>query len=507
MLPPDVKFYRPLTPFQPKCLVELEMLRFSQEIRRKQDWDVKVHKEGIAEKWMAEAVTQGMRPEAAQYVIDEVKFYSTQKDGNLEPGPVDGTWIAKDLIDGETLTKFKKLVAEGLENVPTEEKDFHPGSDDLVVDLVHPSLYCYVEDRSVLSKTENVSQELLPKETPSSPKRPCNWNVDPPSGKYRWMPAEVSLKDEKVAFDSYINNLHPIKHQELYSTIGDIFKQFIPLFNASLTDVASSNFRDRINLSSFTWYDQEFDFDQEFADDDDQEELYQAFQANRPILPVPVEAFKAPEKLDMRVVDLNGEQLQVIVKLANIELTPEKPKYNGGSWHVEGIAEERIVATGIYYYEMENITESKLMFRQSVDDPNYEQGDDRGVAAIYGMESFNPCNQELGHLISSEGLSVVFPNTYQHRVKPFGLVDKTKPGFRKILVFFLVDPTTKIISTGNVQPQQLDWDDVRDDDREGATMTRKEAEEFREKLMFERKYARDTYEKEYYEREFSLCEH
>jgi hypothetical protein len=24
------------------------------------------------------------------------------------------------------------------------------------------------------------------------------------------------------------------------------------------------------------------------------------------------------------------------VKLANIELTPDKPEYDGGSWHVEG---------------------------------------------------------------------------------------------------------------------------------------------------------------------------
>ena len=28
--------------------------------------------------------------------------------------------------------------------------------------------------------------------------------------------------------------------------------------------------------------------------------------------------------------------LQVVVKLANIELTPEKPTYEGGTWHVEG---------------------------------------------------------------------------------------------------------------------------------------------------------------------------
>jgi hypothetical protein len=30
-------------------------------------------------------------------------------------------------------------------------------------------------------------------------------------------------------------------------------------------------------------------------------------------------------------------KLQVIVKLANIVLTPNKPAYAGGKWHVEGI--------------------------------------------------------------------------------------------------------------------------------------------------------------------------
>ena len=30
------------------------------------------------------------------------------------------------------------------------------------------------------------------------------------------------------------------------------------------------------------------------------------------------------------------EGLQIIVKLANIHLTPEKPEYEGGTWHVEG---------------------------------------------------------------------------------------------------------------------------------------------------------------------------
>lgn len=56
------------------------------------------------------------------------------------------------------------------------------------------------------------------------------------------------------------------------------------------------------------------------------------------VLPEPDE-FKprfAPESaLDMRK-EFGQRGLQVIVKLANIYLTREKPIYNGGTWHVEG---------------------------------------------------------------------------------------------------------------------------------------------------------------------------
>jgi len=34
--------------------------------------------------------------------------------------------------------------------------------------------------------------------------------------------------------------------------------------------------------------------------------------------------------------DYEGKPLQIIVKLANIHLTPQKPEYKGGKWHVEG---------------------------------------------------------------------------------------------------------------------------------------------------------------------------
>ena len=46
---------------------------------------------------------------------------------------------------------------------------------------------------------------------------------------------------------------------------------------------------------------------------------------------------------------------------------------------------------------------------------------------------------------------------YQHQVQPFKLEDPTKPGHRKILVFFLVDPTQKVPSATDVAPQQHEW--------------------------------------------------
>jgi Protein of unknown function (DUF4246) len=47
------------------------------------------------------------------------------------------------------------------------------------------------------------------------------------------------------------------------------------------------------------------------------------------------EPLREPKKLSLHE-RFGKHGLQVIVKLANIELTPENPKYHGGVWHVEG---------------------------------------------------------------------------------------------------------------------------------------------------------------------------
>lgn len=50
------------------------------------------------------------------------------------------------------------------------------------------------------------------------------------------------------------------------------------------------------------------------------------------------------------------------------------------------MANEAIISTGIYYYDETNVTDSSLAFRMAVDDPrNYEQHDEIGVKAAYGI--------------------------------------------------------------------------------------------------------------------------
>ena len=109
-------------------------------------------------------------------------------------------------------------------------------------------------------------------------------------------------------------------------------------------------------------------------------------------------------------------------------------------------------------------------------------------------------------MITKTHRSVAFPNLYQYKVQPFKLEDPTKPGHRKILFLFLVDPTQKVLSTTDVAPQQNEWvtEAMHNAGQDSAfaklptelltmisnenegTMTRLEAEKYREEMMSER---------------------
>ncbi|WP_332909559.1 DUF4246 domain-containing protein [Nocardia yamanashiensis] len=472
---------------------EREMMRLSAGIRGKSRWFDKMHDAEIVAGWTREAAEQGLTDAQIRYVLAELAHYAELRDeaDGIEVSAVDGVWQSDSLI-GDGLRSRLREAVRVLEEVPAEELDWHPGSDEQVLDLVHPSLFCLV--RSVSPVDDAVWQG--PRE------RDARYAH---SEKFQWLPTDVEVGADGVAvFRSYVNNVDPVAHAELESVLPLLFARVRPLFENVLSDLRNPK-PVRIKTNPWSWYDNapdkpvEPDEDDEDQDEDAYDEYRQAYEEwwhhRRPVVPDAPE-YTPPAAVDR--IDLRG-RLQVIVKLANIHLTPEKPEYLGGSWHVEGMLNESIVATAIYYWESENITDSHLSFRAAIDEPNYEQNDHPGISEVFGLSDEDPLNQFLGSVPTTPGRCLAFPNILQHRVGPFALADPTRPGHRKMLAFFLVDPATTITSTADVPPQQP-WSPT-------STMTLEQARTYREELMRERKFFIGAHNEELYEREFSLCEH
>ncbi|MFC8276728.1 DUF4246 domain-containing protein [Streptomyces sp. NPDC057271] len=482
---------------QPRTLRELQMMECSAHIRAKEGWFDKMNDADIVARWTQEAVAQGLTEAQVRHVLAELAHYAALRDGRtgVEMSAVDGVWQSDTLVDDKLRTRLREAV-EVLEQVPEAERDWHPGSDGQVLDLVHPSLFCLVREasgapeRAWQNPTDRYSKHEF-------------------SERFQWLPTDVEVGDDgDVAFRSYVNNVHPEKHRELASVLPDLFGRMRPLLENVLTDLRHPRPL-RIEADPYGWYDSEPEYPDKssYSDDEAYAEARRAWgrahddwwENRRPVIP-DSPAFTPPEPADAAArVDLRGRSLQVIVKLATLHLTPDKPEYPGGSWHVEGMMNERIVSTGIYYWDSENITESRLSFRAALDDPDYEQNDDNGLREVYGLEDEDALNQVLGSAATPAGRCLAFPNILQHRVGSFRLVDPTRPGHRKILAFFLVDPSERIVSTSDVPPQQP-WSDT-------STMTLEQAKSYREQLMQERKFFVDEHNEQLYEREFSLCEH
>ncbi|WP_424215005.1 DUF4246 domain-containing protein [Streptomyces sp. BI20] len=481
----------------PRTLAELRMIACGAHIRSKPGWFEKMRDAEVLARWGREAAEQGLTEAQVRHVLAELAHYAGLRDGRtgVEVSAVDGVWQSDALLDDDLRARLRAAVRV-LEQVPEAERDWHPGSDGQVLDLVHPSLFCLVREVS------------------GAPERA--W-VDPTGGRaghefsarFQWLPTDVDVsEDGGVSFRSYVNNVHPEAHRELAGVLPELFGRLLPLWENVLTDLRHPR-PPRIEPDPYGWYDSEpvypnkADFPDYGAHQDAlsawEEAMDLWWEERRPVLPDAPE-FTAPEVPDGDArVSLRGRRLQVVVKLATIHLTPEKPEYPGGSWHVEGMLNERIVSTGICYWDAENVTESRLGFRAAVHDPDYQQNDDNGMREVYGLENEGALNQVLGSAATPAGRCLAFPNVLQHRVAPFRLADPERPGHRKILAFFLVDPAAEIVSTSDVPPQQP-W-------ARTSTMTLDQARAHREELMRERKFFVDAHNEQVYEREFSLCEH
>ncbi|PYI01145.1 hypothetical protein BO78DRAFT_379544 [Aspergillus sclerotiicarbonarius CBS 121057] len=184
--------------------------------------------------------------------------------------------------------------------------------------------------------------------------------------------------------------------------------------------------------------------------------------------------------------------LQVMVEMDSIELTPETSTYSNGSWQLPGQLNEHIVAVAMFAYDVHNITEPRIAFRQYTRlhgcyyqyheeratgqsvlpdcKPAHRQGKSMGVeyTAIEQILGFpsqylsidnhqNPPFQDAGSVATPQGRLITFPNVLEHRVEPFKLADPTIPGHYRSIKLYLVDPHYRVCSTRNVPPQQHHW--------------------------------------------------
>ena len=81
----------------------------------------------------------------------KAKAKAFQENGGLV-SVFDGDVVKSDTIIPPDLQAALKVAVEPLENVPKHLKDWHPGSDDVVLDLVNPSLFPLVYGRTKVLK-------------------------------------------------------------------------------------------------------------------------------------------------------------------------------------------------------------------------------------------------------------------------------------------------------------------------------------------------------------------
>jgi hypothetical protein len=336
---------------------------------------------------------------------------------------------------------------------------------------------------------------------PETPQKWDLWKRKYERSQYQWLPTYFNvMRDGTVNIQDYINNLSPRQaYEPLYTALAGLFSHALPLIESTC---AYANAARKAMRGT--------DGDPEQVDNYGQQE------------------YRLPTLPDERQ-SLRGKSLQVITKIVDYDLAPGDSFEE--DWHIEGMPHEGIVATCLYILDHDDdLLGGDLDFKRSFFeheanhmDSNVSQHRNRAWE-----KAFEDGLKPLGRVATPEGRLIVFPNSHVHRVmrlsalsspvgywvngnvEPFDSDDEddglcissgveeeeedavmaaaatedacpscseTPKSHRRIVVFFIVDPDHRIMSTREVAPQQV---------AAGGQMTLDEAMSHRLKLVEER---------------------
>ncbi|KAJ2595950.1 hypothetical protein GGF39_003637 [Coemansia sp. RSA 1721] len=484
-----------------KTTTEIVMIQASAKIRSKPEWEDELDNETIREQWIAEMKSKDeLNDKQAAYVIAELFYYAKLQAAARSCGSdaklslVNMLWYMDIPENSDLAQEFNASLSKMLEKLPKDQYCRPPKNKyDVFEQIVDPSLYSLVyESTPILPKPMISPQEAL--HLPSFGAVPgsiddwrqavCDLNASmakkdkdddsektttpatnfvPFNEKYleltdptarHWLPTDIYVnQDGSVDFRSYINNIHPEEHADMYVSISKIISKAIPLFEQALTDWEHP--RDlRIPYD----YNNCLEFPTEhpaklggkfdgYSEEFDENAYYQAVDEWRDTIidttPDP-EEFVEPKR-PLVPYSLRNKNLQVVVEITDKDMI------------LFDTATESIVATAVYYYKVRNENPLSIELLEAIKSDMFMIGDAYDFLAHGTLfeastgDKAESYTQPAGEIDPKQGRLICYPNVYKQNNR-FCPSDSLKS-----LTIYFVDPSVRIVSTAIVPPQQKDW--------------------------------------------------
>ncbi|KAI5900572.1 uncharacterized protein SCHCODRAFT_02526805 [Schizophyllum commune H4-8] len=449
----------------PRAVAELKMYALSAAWRERPEWWRKVKDPVIREQWLKEAKAEQeneiprwrLTDRMINHTLIELEAYAKLRDENtgIECGPYDCIWQSDKLVTDD----LRLSLRDAIKPLEDEQANCPAQSNAQALDLIDPNLYPLVYGQTYGKQPDGFLGTFDP---PSLDKHDILPEFNPQRS--QWIPSDFRVKEDgRVSLISpYVNGVPPAYHDALVPVLEQIVARAVPLWERVLHGVLAEMpvrlgpvVKDEGGGEGFEciWED-DLHMPKERTRGTRDDDL-----SRRPL--------RLPDcrpEYDGRLAacaggryNLSGRTLQTITKITNINLTPEDPIYTGEYWHFDGLWNEGIVSTFVYYHDLVNVREARISFREGTAEPAYHSKDDHlSMETLYGIEDGEPCVQGVGSIALKSGCCIAYPNFYQHKMSPLKLEDQTKPGTCKMLTLFLVDPNRRIPSGTEVPPQQAD---------------------------------------------------